>query len=73
MEVDPSGKVVRSLAGSKMDLQFGWASGFVLLPEGGMIISDYTGRRLVEVNAAGKEINELRTGSRTVASVELLP
>jgi len=73
VEIDPSGKVVRSLAGNKMDIQFGWTSGFVLLPEGGMIISDYTGRRLVEVNAAGKVVNELRTGSRTVASVELLP
>ncbi len=73
VEIDPSGKVVRSLAGSKMDVQFGWPSGFVLLPEGGMIISDYTGRRLVEVNAAGRVVNELRTGSRTVASVELLP
>lgn len=73
VEVDPSGKIVRSIAGSKMDLQFGWASGFRLLPEGGMLISDYTGRRLLEVDAAGKIVHELRTGPRTVASVDLLP
>lgn len=73
VEVDPSGKVVRSIAGTKMDLQFGWASGFYPLPDGGLLISDYTGRRLLEVDAAGKVVHELRTGERTVATVELVP
>ena len=42
-------------------------------PDGGMLISDYTGRRIVEVDAAGKVVHELRTGPRTVASIDLLP
>lgn len=73
VEVDRAGKVVRSIAGPKMDVQFGWASGFAVLPNGGMLISDYTGRRLVEVDSAGKVVHELRTGPRTIASVELVP
>ncbi len=71
-EVDPSGKVVRSLAGAKMDLQFGWPSGFVVLPDGHLLLSDYTGRRLVELDAAGQVIHELRTGARMIATVELV-
>lgn len=73
IEVDPAGKVVRSIAGSKMDIQFGWASGFCPLPNNGFLISDYTGRRLVEVDGSGKVVNELRTGPRTIASVAVLP
>jgi acetyl esterase/lipase len=73
VEVDRSGKIVRSIAGNNMDIQFGWASGFTVFPDGNLLISDYTGRRLVEVNPAGKVVHELRTGPRTVATVTLLP
>jgi acetyl esterase/lipase len=73
LEVDRTGKVVRSIAGNNMDIQLGWASGFAALPDGGLLISDYTGRRIIEVNAAGKVVNELRTGPRTVASIDILP
>jgi hypothetical protein len=50
----------------------GWASGFVELPGGNLLISDYTGRRLLEVDLKGKVVNELRTGPRTIASVEFI-
>jgi hypothetical protein len=73
VEVDRTGKVVRSIAGTNMDVQLGWASGFAALPAGGLLISDYTGRRIIEVNAAGKVVNELRTGPRTIASIDILP
>lgn len=53
-----------------MTLRMGWASGTALVPGGGTIISDYTGRRLIEVDALGKVVNELRTGPWTVASVD---
>lgn len=69
VEVDSVGKVVRSIAGSKMDIQFGWASGMEVLDNGNLLISDYTGRRLLEVDSKGRVVNELRTGDRTVASV----
>ena len=65
--------MVRSIAGAKSDIKMGWTSGFAQLPNGNLLISDYTGRRLIEVDAAGKVVNEMRTGARTIASVELLP
>jgi acetyl esterase/lipase len=72
VEVNAAGSVVRSIGGAHHDVQMGWTSGFVELQGGGLLISDYTGRRLIEVDAAGKVVNELRTGARTVASVEVL-
>ena len=69
VEVNKAGEIVRSIAGGKMDTRFGWASGFAFFPNGNLLISDYTGRRLVEVDKSGKVVNQLRTGSRTVASV----
>jgi acetyl esterase/lipase len=72
-EVNREGKIVRSIGGKDMGVQMGWTSGIRPLPDGGILISDYTGRRLIEVDAAGKVVNELRTGSRTVASVDVLP
>ncbi len=73
VEVNPAGQIVRSIGGTKMDLQFGWVSGFAPLPDGGVLFADYTGRRLVEVDAKGDLVHELRTGPRTIATVALLP
>jgi hypothetical protein len=72
VEVNPQGEVVRSIGGKKPDVQLGWASGFTELPGGNLLISDYTGRRLIEVDAKGKVVNELRTGARTIASVDTI-
>jgi len=72
VEVDRSGKIVRSIGGTDPAVQMGWTSGFTFLPDGGMLINDYTGRRIIEVNAKGKVVNEWRTGSRTIASIDLV-
>jgi hypothetical protein len=64
--------VVRSIGGKKLDVQLGWASGFTELPGGNLLIADYTGRRLLEVDAKGKVVNELRTGARTIATVDIV-
>lgn len=70
--VDNAGKVVRTI-GNGGDLtrgiKFGWASGFHVQPDGSVFIADYTGRRIVEVNAKGELVNELRTPDWAVASV----
>ena len=47
-------------------------SGFVQLPGGNLLLSDYTGRRLLEVDTKGQVVNELRTGPRTIASVDVV-
>jgi acetyl esterase/lipase len=72
VEVSPAGTIVRSIAGTKMDIQFGWASGMTMLPNGNLLIVDYTGRRLVEVDPKGKVVNEMRTGERTIASLDVV-
>ena len=72
VEVDPAGKMVRSIGGTDPAIQMSWTSGFTMLPEGGMLINDYTGRRLIEVDAKGKMVAQWRTGSRTIASVDLV-
>jgi hypothetical protein len=71
VEVDHSGKVVRSIGGVQPAIRMGWASGFAVLPGGSILVNDYTGRRIIEVDAKGKVINQWRTGSRTIASIDL--
>jgi acetyl esterase/lipase/sugar lactone lactonase YvrE len=71
VEVDPAGKIVRSIGGDP-SVQIGWASGFAFLPDNGILIADYTGRRIIEVDAKGKVVNQWRTGSRTIASIDLV-
>ena len=72
VEVDRSGAVVRSIGGTNPAIQMGWASGFAPLPDGGILINDYTGRRIIEVDAKGKIVDQWRTGSRTIASIDLV-
>jgi acetyl esterase/lipase len=72
VEVDRDGKVVRSVAGGTPDLKLSWASGTQELPDGGLLISDYTGKRLIEVDSAGKLVHELPTGNWGIASVSLV-
>ena len=72
VEVDPAGKIVRSIGGTNSDIRMGWTSGFTPLPDGSLLINDYTGRRIIEVNTKGKVVNEWRTGSRTIASIDLV-
>ncbi|MBY0506961.1 MAG: alpha/beta hydrolase fold domain-containing protein [Bryobacteraceae bacterium] len=72
LELDSAGQVVRSVGGKRLDTQFGWASGLAVLPNGNWLIADYTGRRLVEMDAKGNVVNQLRTGERTIATVVLV-
>ncbi len=70
--MDRSEKIVRSIGGKDPAIQLGWASGFSFLPEGDILINDYTGRRIIEVDAKGKVVNQWRTGSRTIASIDIV-
>lgn len=72
VEVDPAGKVVRSIGGKSMDIRMVWASGLTQLPNGNLLINDYTGRRMLEVDAKGNVIHQLKTGARTIASLAVV-
>lgn len=73
VEVDKSGKIVRSFGGNQMKMRMGWISGTEVVPGGGFLLDDYTGRRIVEVNANGDVVAEWKTGARTIASIALVP
>ena len=72
VEVNPKGEIVRSIGGRKMDIQMGWTSGLSEFANGNLLVSDYTGRRILEIDPSGKVVNQLRLGARTVASVAVV-
>jgi alpha/beta hydrolase fold/PQQ-like domain len=59
VEVEPGGKVVRSIAGANGKLRIGWASSLALLPNGNLLVGDYTGQRLIEIDDSGGAVHEL--------------
>ena len=67
------GHVVRSIAGEKNDIRMVWASGFDVLPDGNMMISDYQGHRVMEVGKDGKILHEVRMPTRSTASIAMVP
>jgi acetyl esterase/lipase len=73
VEVDRAGKIVRSIGGTDLAIQMGWTSGFTMLPNGNLLIADYMGRRLLEVDGQGKVVHQLKTGVRNIASIATLP
>jgi hypothetical protein len=72
VEVDPPCQAARSIGGNRRDIRMGWASGLEVLPGGKLLISDYTGRRIIKVDMQGRAGNQLRLGPRTVASLSII-
>lgn len=73
VEVSPGGEIVRSVGGLDDAVRMSWCSGLQPLSGGGFLVSDYTGRRLLEFDRDWKLIHQLRMSSRTVASVSMRP
>ena len=73
IEVDKSGRTVRSIGGAGSKLRFGWIAGLDVLPSGGIMIADFTARRVVEVDASGKLGHELRDLPWAIASIAVVP
>ena len=51
--VDPSGKTLVTYAGQNNAARMAWTSGFTQTPEGGLIVSDYMGGRIVGFRQQG--------------------
>jgi len=49
-----------------------WTSGFAETPEGGLIVSDYMGARIVEFDAQGKVVHQLQNLPWSVTSIALM-
>jgi acetyl esterase/lipase len=72
VEVDQSGKIVRDVAGERNDIRMIWASGFDVLPSGNILLNDYLGHRIVELDAKGAVVHEVRLPGRNIASIAIV-
>ena len=70
--VDAVGKTVMTFAGLNDKARMAWTSGFVPTPEGGLIVSDYMGARIVEFDSQGNVVHQLAGIPWSVTSVALL-
>jgi acetyl esterase/lipase len=70
--VDASGKIVATFAGSNNAARMAWTSGFTQTPEGGLIVSDYMGTRIVEFDASGNVLHQLTNIPWSVTSISLM-
>jgi acetyl esterase/lipase len=70
--VDASGKTVATFAGANSAARMAWTSGFTETPEGGLIVSDYMGARIVEFDAKGNVVHQLANLPWSVTSIALM-
>lgn len=70
--LDAAGKTVMSYAGSNDAARMAWTSGFTETPEGGLIVSDYQGARIVEFDAKGTVLHQLKNIPWAVTSIALM-
>jgi acetyl esterase/lipase len=70
--VDPSGKTLLTFAGLNNAARMAWTSGFAQTPEGGLIVSDYMGARIVEFDGKGNVVHQLKNIPWSVTSIALL-
>ncbi len=70
--LDANGKTVATFAGGNSTARMAWTSGFTETPEGGLIVSDYMGSRIVEFDAKGAVVHQLKNLTWSVTSVALM-
>ncbi len=71
--LDAGGKTVMTFGGLNPTARMAWTSGFTPTPEGGLIVSDYMGGRIVEFDAKGNVAHQLKNLPWSMTSVALLP
>jgi hypothetical protein len=70
--LDASGKTVATFAGINDAARMAWTSGFTETPEGGLIVSDYMGARIVEFDSKGNVVHQLKNFPWSVTSIALM-
>ncbi len=71
--VDAAGKTVKTFGGLNPAARMAWTSAFAPTPEGGLIVADYMGFRIVEFDAAGKIIHQVKNLPWAMTTLALLP
>jgi len=69
VEVNHEGKIVRSIGGADGPLRLSWIAGVALLPDGGLMLADFTSRRVLELDAAGRVVHQMADVPWNVASI----
>ena len=70
--LDAHGNVTATFAGAGSATRMAWTSGYTETPEGGLIVSDYQGARIVEFDAQGNVLHQLKNIPWSVTSVALI-
>ena len=70
--VGADGRVLMVFGGANDAARMAWTSGFAPLPGGGLLVSDYMGGRIVEFDAAGKIVHQLKNLTWAMTSVGVL-
>src|SRR5260370_6825838 len=73
IEVNHDGKIVRSIGGANSPLRLSWIAGVAVLPNGGLMLADFTSRRAVEGDAAGRLVSEVRDIPWLASSIAVAP
>ncbi len=70
--VDAKGTITATFGGMNDAARMAWTSGFTQTPEGGLIVSDYQGARIVEFDAKGAIVHQLKNIAWSVTSIALM-
>jgi hypothetical protein len=70
--VDAAGKVLMTYAGLNDAARMAWTSGFTETPDGGLIVSDYQGSRIVEFDAKGAILHQMKNLPWAITSIALM-
>lgn len=71
--VSAEGKLLATFGGLDPAARMAWTSGFTPTADGGLLVADYMGSRIVEFNAAGQIVHQLKNLPWAMTSVGMLP
>ena len=71
--LDAGGRTLATFGSANDTARMAWTSGFAPTSGGGLIVSDYMGGRIVEFDAQGNVLHQLRNLPWSITSVALLP
>jgi hypothetical protein len=72
-KVGADGKIITVFGGNNDAARTAWTSGFAPLPGGGLMVTDYMAGRILEFDAAGKIVNQMKNLQWAMTSVGVLP
>jgi hypothetical protein len=72
-KVGADGKTLVVFGGANDAARTAWTSGFAPLADGGLMVVDYQAGRILEFDAAGKIVHQMKNLSWAMTSVGVMP